>query len=287
MDKKSLHRLLNRPAEANKYDFGHVLILGGSEEMVGAPVLAARAALRSGAGLVSIASTEETVRLIDRDIEEVMTLILPPWSEIENSIETIKTFIKKRQVSVLVIGPGLPTAADPVVRDLLSKVECPMVLDAEVFTALSGHLQILQTAAHINKSIILTPHPGEYARLIKDKPLYAIDDKYDALEKFAYDYNVALILKHHHSFVVAPGKKIYRNTTGNPGLATAGAGDVLTGIIAGILAQKIEPYEAAILGVHLHGLAGDLAMETNTEPGMIASDIIDFLPNALKKLEYQ
>src|SRR5690606_9476935 len=157
---------------------------------------------------------------------------------------------------------------------------------AEVFTALSGHLQILQSAAHMNKNIILTPHSGEYARLIKDTPQYAIDDKYDALEQFVYDYNVTLVLKHHHSLVVAPGKKIYRNTTGSPGLPPAGAVDVLTGVIAGILAQKIEPYEAATLGVYLHGLAGDLAMETNTEPGMIASDIIDFLPNALKKLEH-
>lgn len=254
--------------------------------MVGASVLAARAALRSGAGLVSIASTDETTRLIDRDIEEAMTLTLPPWSEIENSIETIKTFIKKRQVSVLVIGPGLPTAADPVVRGLLLKVACPMVLDAEAFTALSGHLQVLRSAANINRNIILTPHPGEYARLIKGKPQYAIDDKYDALKKFVYDYNVTLVLKHHRSLVVAPGKKIHRNTTGNSGLATAGAGDVLTGTIAGILAQKIEPNEATVLGVYLHGLAGDLAMRANTEPGMIASDIIDFLPIALKKLEY-
>lgn len=253
--------------------------------MVGAPVLAARAALHVGAGLVTIASTSETVELIDRDIEEVMTLSLPPWAEVERSVDTIKTFIKKRHVTVLVIGPGLPALADEVIRTLIVSVRLPMVLDAEAFTALSDHLSVLQSATTTNKNIILTPHPGEYARLLKHKPQYSTDNKQAPLKKFAHDYTVTLALKSHHTLVVSSTGEVYENTTGNPGLATAGTGDVLAGIIAGIVAQKIESYEATQMAVYLHGLAGDIAAGANTEPGVIASDIIDCLPKALKSLE--
>lgn len=287
MDKKSWQQLFARTQETNKYDYGHVLILGGSEAMIGAPVLAGRAALRSGAGLVTIASTSEAISLIDRDIEEIMTLSLPPWNNIEESIDTIEKFIESRHVSVLVIGPGLSTDADKTIRALLSRVELPMVLDAEVFTALSDHLPALQLAAKANKNIVLTPHPGEYARLINSEPQYSEKDEQAALRKFAHAYNITIVLKHHHSLVVSAQGETYKNITGGPGLATAGSGDVLSGVIAGLLAQGIDVYEAAQMAVYLHGLAGDKAVELNTEPGMIASDIIDFLPEALKEQEHR
>ena len=155
MDKENWRRLFTRAQETNKYDYGHVLILGGSEAMVGAPVLAGRATLRTGAGLATIASTSDAIRLIDRDIEEIMTLALPSWDSIEKSVNVIENFIENRRDSELIIGPGLPTGADKVIRALLSRTELPMVLDAEVFTALSGHLPILQLAARTNKNIVL------------------------------------------------------------------------------------------------------------------------------------
>lgn len=285
MNTKSWHRLLSRAPQTNKYDYGHVLILGGSEAMVGAPVLAGRAALRTGAGLVTIASSSETVKLVDRDIEEVMTLSLPPWADVEKIIDTIKTFIKTRQVSALVIGPGLPAAADETIRALLLSIELPMVLDAEAFTALSGHLSVLESAAAMNKNIILTPHPGEYARLIGSEAQHDAASERAEGEKFAQKYNATLILKHHHTLVFSSTGGIYTNTTGSPGLATAGTGDVLSGIIAGIVAQKIEPYEASKMAVYLHGLAGDVAAKSKTEPGMIASDIIETIPQALQLLD--
>ena len=254
--------------------------------MVGAPVLAARAALRTGAGLVTIASTDETVRLIDRDIEEIMTLSLPPWGEVEKSVDTIEAFIKHRHASVLIIGPGLPISADETIRTLFPKVSLPLVLDAEGFTALGGHLSILQSAASANANIVLTPHPGEYARLTNNKVQYKADSEngYATVEKFAQDYNITLILKQHHTLVFNGKGESYTNTTGNPGLATAGAGDVLDGIVAGMLAQDFRPYEAAQMAVHLHGLAGDVAAELKTEPSMIASDIIEAIPQALQLL---
>lgn len=254
---------------------------------MGAPVLAGRATLRTGAGLATIASTSDAIRLIDRDIEEIMTLALPSWDSIEKSVNVIENFIENRRVSVLIIGPGLPTGADKVIRALLSRTELPMVLDAEVFTALSGRLPILQQAAKTNKNIVLTPHPGEYARLIDHEAQYSGKDEQAALRKFAQAYSVTIVLKHHRSLVVSARGEIYKNTTGNPGLASAGSGDVLTGIIAGLLAQGIDAYSAAQMAVYLHGLAGDKAVESNTEPGIIASDIIDFLPEALKEQEHR
>lgn len=286
MDQKSWHHLFYRPPETHKYDYGHVLILGGSEAMVGAPILAARAALRTGAGLVTIASTGETVKLIDRDVEEIMTFSLPPWNEVEKSIAAIKAFIKSSHVSVLVIGPGLPAAADETIRTLLLEVKLPLVLDAEAFTALSQHLAVLRSATSENTGVILTPHSGEYARLVKDEPQYSLENGLPAIKKFAQDHKVTFVLKQHQTLVVNAQGESYENATGNPGLATAGAGDVLAGIIGGMVAQKIKPYEAAKMGVYLHGRAGDIAAELATEPGMIASDIIDVLPKALKASEH-
>ena len=285
MDKRNWRRLLHRAPETNKYDYGHVLIIGGSETMVGAPVLAARATLRSGAGLVTVASTAEVLRSVDRDVEEIMTFSLPSWEDSERAVTAIRTFIKERSVSVIILGPGLPVAADKTIRALLLNVKLPLVLDAEVFTALGGHIGILEDAASMNERIILTPHPGEYARLVKSNPQYSLVDESTAAEKFAQDYNITLILKQHHTLVLGNKGEIFTNTTGNPGLATAGSGDVLSGITAGMLAQKMNAFEAAKMAVYLHGLAGDIAAESKTEPGMIASDIIEAIPQALRLLD--
>lgn len=278
------HLLFSRADETNKYDYGHVLIVGGSEAMVGAPVLAARAALRVGAGMVTIASDTKTVELIDRDIEEIMTLSLPSWNEVDKVIATIEEFISERHISTVVIGPGLSELADDAIRTLMVKIKLPMVLDARVFTALSGHLSVLRSAADMHANILLTPHTGEYARLVK---VGLLDDHISptSLERFAKDYNVTVVLKSHHTLVVSAKGQRYKNTTGNPGLATAGSGDVLAGILAGMLAQGVKPYDAAQMAVYLHGLAGDKVAAATTEAGMIASDIIECLPSVLNELE--
>lgn len=251
--------------------------------MVGAPVLAARAALRAGVGLATTASTAKVVELIDRDIEEVMTLVLPSWNEVVESAMTIEAFVKDRHVSVIVIGPGLPAVADRAIRAFLANIRLPLVIDAEALTALSGHLSVLKDAANMNRAVILTPHSEEYARLIKDEPVEG-EGRILAGE-FAQRYGITLVLKHHHTTVASALGMIYENKTGNPGMATAGAGDVLSGIIAGILAQGVRPYKAAKMAVYLHGIAGDIAQGTKTEPGMIASDIIEAIPEAFRLLD--
>lgn len=276
--------LLHRSPNSHKYTYGHVLIIGGSVAMTGAPILAARAALRVGAGLVTIASTEDTVSLIDRDIEEMMTLSLPPWSRTKECIASIQSFIKSRHVSVLVIGPGLPQDADEVIRALIAELKLPMVADAESFTALSDHLETLELATAANKEIVLTPHPGEYDRLVQGHAQYS-EGSIRTIRTFAYNYQVVVALKQNPTIVASPTGELYENTTGNPGLATAGAGDVLAGMIAGIRAQKVPLYESTKMAVRLHGLAGDSAANTKTQPGMIASDIIEAIPKALQIID--
>lgn len=267
----------------NKYDFGHVLIVGGSREMVGAPVLTARAALRTGAGLVTIASAADAIGLINRDVEEMMTLSLPGWEKVDECLGKIQAFINDRHVSVVVIGPGLPEQADELIRRFIASSELPTVVDAEAFSALRGHLEVMQTSAEKNKGLILTPHPGEYARL---EPSYKADEPNEraAISIFARKYHVTLVLKHARTLVANEAGEIYENNTGNAGLATAGAGDVLSGILASIVGQGVEPYAAACMAVYLHGMAGDIAANAKTEPGMIASDIIEALPAALKDM---
>jgi len=285
MDKEIWHSLLHRAAETNKYDYGHVLVIGGSEALVGAPVLAARSALRTGAGLVTIASTADVVALIDRDIEEVMTLSLPNWDQTKQLVAALKSFAADRHVSVIIMGPGLPAAADEAIRALLEHIHLPMVLDAECFTALSGNLPALQAAATSNSSLVLTPHSGEYARLLQGQDSLGNASETDSAAQFTRYYHVTLVLKRHHTLVAGADGAVHQNTTGNPGLATAGAGDVLTGIIAGLLAQNIEPFTAARMAVQLHGLAADAAAQSKTEPGLIASDVIESIPAALHMLD--
>lgn len=282
MDEKIWQRLLHRQPNTNKYDYGHILVVGGSPDMVGAPVLAARAALRTGAGLVTIASSRDVTDLINRDIEEIMTVSLPSWSEAENVVATLKTFINDRHVSVLVVGPGLPPAADAAIRTLLTRVTLPMVLDARSFWALKGNLAILRTASSANKDIVLTPHVSEYARLLEKDLSGESSGVLPTAQKFAHTYNVTLILKQQPTLVISGEGKVYENTTGNPGLATAGSGDVLSGIVAALVVQKIDCYDAARMAVHLHGIAGDKAAQLKTQPGMIASDIIEALPKAMQ-----
>ena len=251
--------------------------------MVGAPLLAARAALRTGAGLVTIASTTAVIEKLEKRVEEVMTLRLPE----DNSQATgvIAEFIHKRQVSALVIGPGLAADRAGMVKSLVAKAQLPVVLDAGGLAAYNHELPELTAAARHNSAIVLTPHAGEFARLTGE-PLP--DDEAAARRAAlatAQATGTTIVLKGHHSLVAGADGWTYINTTGNPGLATAGTGDVLSGIIGGLLAQQYSGFEAASAGVYLHGLAGDLAAAQTTEPGLIASDLIEFLPAALRKIK--
>lgn len=277
-----MRRLVDRPLDANKYDFGHVLVVGGSSGMVGAPLLTGMAALRMGAGLVTIASEEASTRQLERRVEEIMTLAIPSYDRVDDALQAVSGFIRTRKVTVLIIGPGLPPEAAPTVRRLVQQIPLPIVLDAGGLTAFKGHLAMLRQAAGHNPRVIITPHSGEFDKLT-DASSSDDSGRRERAMQFAKQYHLTVVLKGRHTLIAHPEGVVYKNRTGNPGLATAGTGDVLAGIIGGLLAQGFESGQAAEAGTYLHGLAGDKAAAEKTEAGMIASDVIDFLPAALKE----
>ncbi len=242
--------------------------------MVGAPFLTASAALRVGAGLVTIASSAEVIDKLEKRVLEIMTLALP-----SDRLKVMKKFIKERKVSVLVIGPGFGSGQADLIREIIQKVKLPMVIDGGGLAALQDNLGLLSSS----EDLILTPHLGEFQKFFDVKLPKNRDRLKAAAAKFASDNGVTLVLKGQPTYVAHRDGKVYINTTGGPALATAGSGDVLSGIIAGLVAQRIEQGEAAEAGVYLHGLAGDIAAKEKTEAGVIASDVIEALPGALKK----
>ncbi|HOX54151.1 MAG TPA: NAD(P)H-hydrate dehydratase [Candidatus Omnitrophota bacterium] len=273
-------QLLRRKADAHKRDFGHIFMLAGSRNMPGAAILCAKAAMRSGAGLVTVGLPEDLSLAIPKKIFEVMTLPLPQTEEGTVSLKaysSINTFLSK--VDVLVVGPGLSQNASTkqLARKIVSQQnELPVVIDADGLNALVGHVKRLKGVK------ILTPHPGEMARLLGTSTNAVQKNRKNIALGFAKKYNCLVVLKGNRTVVADAKGKVYINNTGNPGMATAGSGDVLTGIIASFLAQGLKPFDAAKYAVYIHGLAGDLTARKKTELGMIASDIIEELPRSIK-----
>jgi NAD(P)H-hydrate epimerase len=283
--------ILSRKPNTNKSDYGHILILGGSRGLAGAAVLCANSAMRTGAGLVTLSIPKSLYPVAARRVFlEVMTKPLPETSEGAlglSAYNNIFDFCKK--ADVLAIGPGLSKnlSTQRLVRRIITNVNKPLVIDADGLNALVGHLGLLQSAICNLQSVVLTPHPGEFSRLT-GKPVGYIQKNRERLAKlFASDYNTVLVLKGYKTVVAAPHKKVYINYSGNPGMATAGSGDCLTGMIAALLGQGLGGFEAARLGVYLHGLAGDLAAREKSQAAMIASDIIDKISDAIKNIQKQ
>jgi NAD(P)H-hydrate epimerase len=274
-------RLLHRRPDAHKGDFGHIFILAGSPRFSGAAVLCSEAAMRAGAGLVTLGIPRSLNNAIIKiKSKEVMTLPLPETKEgtlSSGSYKKIKDFIKT--IDILVMGPGLTQnkSTQGLIRKVISNINKPTIIDADGLNALVGHLNLLKGQK------ILTPHPGEMARLSGISIKKVQNNRKYIAQKFAKDYKVTLVLKGHNSVVADYKDNLYINKTGNPGMATAGSGDVLTGMIAAFLGQGWNSFSAAKYAVYLHGLAGDLAAKEKTQIGMIASDIIEKIPEAIKK----
>jgi ADP-dependent NAD(P)H-hydrate dehydratase / NAD(P)H-hydrate epimerase len=280
--KDILERLLERPLDSHKYKYGHVLVVGGSPGMVGAPLLAGMAALRTGAGLVTIAAGGKVAGKLEERVKEIMTLELP--SDGADAAARIEGFALERKVSVIVAGPGMAVTpeARTLVEHLLDGIRLPLIVDGGALGILRGHVDRLDSSA--SKALVLTPHAGEFQRLADAELPGERSELRDMAAEFAEDHDVTLVLKGNPTYVARPTGSVYENTTGNPGLATAGTGDVLSGVIAGIIAQGIGPQEAAETGVYLHGLAGDIASAEKTQPGVIAGDVIEAIPAALKHI---
>jgi NAD(P)H-hydrate epimerase len=270
-----------RAPDSHKGDFGRVLVVAGSRGMSGAAVLCASAALRAGAGLVRVAIAAGVLPIVAAGNPCYMTASLPDDNDGRLAPQAEADVLRLAETSdVVAAGPGLGAtpAVAAIVRALLARVPGPLVLDADALNVLAGHAEALRGR---KVPPILTPHPGEFGRLLGRKVSGAPTERQELAAQFAAEHGVVLVLKGHGT-VVTDGRRVYMNKTGNPGMATGGSGDVLTGLIAALLGQKLEPFAAAQLGVHLHGLAGDLARDDLGEVALIATDLIAYLPRALR-----
>lgn len=279
---------LRREPTAHKGDFGHVLLVSGSRGKTGAAALAGKAALRMGAGLVTVATPASSLPIVASLVPEIMT---EPLEETETGTVSSQVLEYGRFAtlvegkSVLALGPGLTTHPETAkfVRTVLAQFDLPLVLDADALNALVGQLDVLRHRRA--ELVVVTPHPGEMARLLGTESAAVQRQRVEVAQKFARDYRVFVILKGHRTLVAAPEGQVWVNPTGNPGMATGGAGDVLTGLVAGVLAQELGPAKDVLaLAVFLHGLAGDLAAAVQGEQALIASDITEALPRAWSAL---
>ena len=290
MDKSRFY-LKKRKRDSHKGDYGHLLIIAGSAAMSGAAYLASEAALLSGAGLVTLAIPKSLNAVMQRKIIEAMTLALPETKEhtlAKSAYDRIISYLKK--IDCVLIGPGLShnSQTQDLIRCLIKNIKLPMVIDADALNALSGYLNILSynrnAVSSACQQTVITPHPGEMTRLSGESSVFVNKNKKEVAKKFSSEYNVTTVLKGYKTVVASPGKDLYVNSTGNPGMATAGCGDVLSGIIAALLASGMQAFKAARLGVYIHGLSGDIAVKQTGEISLRARDILRFLPEAFKKV---
>lgn len=282
----TLPRLPARPRAGHKGTFGKVLIVAGSRGMSGAAVLAGRAALRGGAGLVQVAVPESIQPSVAAAEPCYLTTGLP-----ETTAGTLagSAWPRLRELvawaDVVAVGPGIGAGQGTqfLVERLLATVERPLIVDAD---GLNAWAELRRQGRELNPkspSFVITPHPGEFARLAGATPKDQAE-RTTAAWAWATANPGVLVLKGAGT-LVTDGRHIYRNATGNPGLATGGTGDVLTGLLAALVAQGLAAFDAAQAAVHVHGLAGDLAAQVRGEAGLIATDLIDHLPAALRTLE--
>ncbi len=259
---------------AHKGNFGHALLVAGSRGKMGAAVLAARACLRSGVGLLSIHAPGCGYTVLQSTVPEAM--VVPDPDE-----QIISTPVHPDAYTVLGIGPGIgkDKQTQHVLKLYIQQSSGPMVLDADALNILAENTTWL---SFLPAGSILTPHPKEFERLVNKKG--GSYDRFVWQREFSVRYGVYLVLKGAHTSVSCPDGNVFFNSSGNPGMAKGGSGDVLTGLITGLLAQGYVPLEASVFGVYLHGLAGDHAARQMSMEGMIASDIVSALPEAFKEL---
>ena len=279
-----------RPPASHKGTYGRVLVVAGSTGMTGAAALASEAALRAGAGLVTLATPKHLNPILEGLLPEVMTLPLPETDAGSLSVSAASAILEfaEKTKSVLAIGPGLSQHSDTVllVHQLVREnreraLNLRMVVDADGLNALS---QVPEVISLLDREAILTPHPGEMSRLTSSSVPSLEADRIRTAQQFASEHNLTLVFKGAPTVTGLVNGDVWINSTGNPGMATGGMGDVLTGIIAGLMAQGHSNETAAVLGVYLHGLAGDIAAETLGMHGLVASDVLKAVPKAISSL---
>lgn len=284
---KDIYALLApRPRDSNKGMYGHVLLIGGALGKAGAAAMAAMSALRSGAGLVTVATAKSVLATVAGFHPELMT---EPLEETEIGSIALESFTSGKldeladKKTVLAIGPGIsrhPQTSE-LVRKAVAKYKTPIVLDADGLNAFEGQTAELNGKG---RTLIITPHPGEMARLAGCSTVEVQKDRLNIARSFAREHQLIVVLKGDRTLIAEPGGEVWVNTTGNPGMATGGTGDILTGMVAGFLAQNpSRPLEAVITAIHLHGLAGDVARESKGEHSLVATDLLAGLPEAIRR----
>ncbi len=264
---------------------GHVAVLSGSKGKTGAATLICEAASRVGAGLVTLFIPHSLNAILEMKLTEAMTFPIDETADhtpAEPALDAIVHFLKDKEA--LAAGPGISThpSTAALLHSLLPRLPCPAVLDADALTIVAQNTPILEQT---RVPLVLTPHPGEMARLAQ-KPVKEVqENRVDTAREFAQKYGIVLVLKGHGTLVAAPDGRLAINSTGNPAMASGGMGDTLTGMIAGFLAQGMEPFEAACVGVYAHGAAGDEASSSLGSRGLIASDLLPVIPRVLGRLE--
>jgi hydroxyethylthiazole kinase-like uncharacterized protein yjeF len=285
IDAEEGHRLLPvRSRDGHKGVFGHLLVVAGSTGKCGAAVMAAESGLRGGAGLVTLACPQSVQPTIATRLTEVMTAPLAA-SNGELSLQALDALLALAEgKQALALGPGLGLGEETgaLVRRLVQESTLPVVVDADGLNALCGHLQIL--AGHVDRPLVLTPHPGEMSRLTGLSTDQIQADRFNIARDFAVHHRVVLVLKGARTLTASPDGRVNVNSSGHPGLASGGMGDVLTGLIGSLLAQGLAAHDAATLGVYLHGLAADRLLGSFGDAGLLATDVMYELPAARRAL---
>ena len=281
---EDLPRLAPRASESHKGTFGTAFLIGGSVGMSGAIILAGKAALRGGAGLVRLGIPRACLQVVAAGEPSYLTVPLPDTAGGRIGYGA-KTEIERelQGATAVAVGPGIGRSAgvEALVWWLYQDCPRPLVVDADGLNALAARRRVVGKFPLPGGPRILTPHPGEFHRLVAAGKL-SPDDRRRRAPELAREAGAVLVLKGHRT-LVTDGQRVYTNPTGNPGMATGGSGDVLTGLITALLCQGLGAFEAAVLGVYLHGLAGDLAAAQLGQESLIASDLVDFLPQAFKR----
>ena len=284
LEREEIRRWLSAPRrpDTHKGDYGHLLVISGSVGKTGAAAMACQAALRIGAGLVTLAIPKSLNAIMEMKLTEVMTEPLPETPKQSLSLRAFNSILRlcenKRAV---IIGPGLGTFKETqsLILKLIKTLDLPVVLDADGLTALATQPKILPTA---NRSLILTPHPGEMAKLIQSTSKEVQEDRIGISRNFSQSRQVHLILKGYRTLITTPKGEVFINPTGNPGMASGGTGDVLTGMIGGLICQGFEILPSLQIAVYLHGLAGDEVASERGEKSLVATDIIEKIPALLQ-----
>ena len=274
LNRSMVHRILpKRDPNSHKGDYGRILLLCGAEGYTGAPVLAARAAARTGAGLIFVGVPRCVYPIVAGNLIEPMVFPLPDRDGqlSEDSIPMILERLSKMDACLIGCGLGQGDHIRQIVKAVLRNASCPVILDADGINVLAGHIDILRDAVC---PVILTPHEGEFLRIGGD-----LSSRFYGAKQMSRNLNVTLLLKGHETLIC--GKGCYKNTCGNPGMATGGSGDALSGIIVSLLGQGLSPTKAAAVGAWLHGTAGDLCARDLGQMGMLPCDLIDALPRLL------